>query len=153
VHEKRAKLLGRMRRTVRAGENNPLDTPTNHGQNGTDTEGDMRRALDWRVVQARLSPVMHRWDLAILCHLDGSAARRPGDLLAAINSEAADGRQLSAQFLSVRLRALENSGYIRHEDESLLPHLRVYYLQQIGQALISDLLKIIGPAQPTSMGA
>jgi DNA-binding HxlR family transcriptional regulator len=109
-------------------------------------------ALDWRAVQAQLGPVRHRWDLAILCHLDEAAGCRPADLLTAINSEAADGRQLSPQVLSGRLRELERNGYVRHEDLSVMPLHRLYYLQPPGQALISDLLRIATPAQPTGVG-
>jgi DNA-binding HxlR family transcriptional regulator len=112
----------------------------------------MRRALDWRAVQAQLSPVRHRWDLAILCHLDDTAGCRPADLLAAINSEAADDRQLSPQVLSGRLRELERSGYVQHEDLSVMPLHRLYYLEPPARALISDLLRIATPAQPTGIG-
>ena len=102
-----------------------------------------RDALDWRTALARLAPVRHRWDLAVLCNLDEATGRRPADLLEAINSQAAPGRQLSPQVLSGRLRELERDGYIRHEDLSVMPLHRVYYLQSPGQALITDLSRII----------
>jgi DNA-binding HxlR family transcriptional regulator len=108
-------------------------------------KGNVRCALDWRAVQARLSPVRHRWDLAILCHLDHATGCRPADLLAVINSETENDRQLSPQVLSGRLRDLEQDGYVRHQDLSVMPLHRVYYLQPPGQALISDLLAIVGP--------
>jgi DNA-binding HxlR family transcriptional regulator len=71
--------------------------------------------------------------------------RRPADLLAAINSEAVNGRQLSPQVLSGRLRELERGEYVRHEDLSVMPLHRLYYLEPPGQALISDLLRITAP--------
>jgi DNA-binding HxlR family transcriptional regulator len=110
-----------------------------------DASRKLNRSLDWRAVQAQLSPVAHKWDLAILCHLDTTAGGRPIDLLAAINAETANGQQLSPQVLAGRLRELEHSGYIRHEDLSVMPLLRVFYLQPPGQALISDLLMIASP--------
>ena len=110
-------------------------------------------ALDWRAVQAQLGPVRHRWDLAILCHLDGAVGCRPANLLAAINSEADNDRQLSPQILSGRLRELERNGYVRHQDLSVMPLHRLYYLQPPGQALISDLLRIIGPLRPAAIEA
>jgi DNA-binding HxlR family transcriptional regulator len=50
---------------------------------------------------------------------------------------------LSPQVLSGRLRELEHDGYIRHEDLSVIPMHRVYYLQPPGQTLISDLSRIV----------
>jgi DNA-binding HxlR family transcriptional regulator len=116
--------------------------PAWHRPDRASTIRKLDRALDWRAVQAQLSPVAHKWDLAILCHLDDRSGARPIDLLAAINAETAGGPQLSPQVLSGRLWALEHSGYIRHEDLSLMPLLRVFYLQPPGRALISDLLMI-----------
>jgi DNA-binding HxlR family transcriptional regulator len=117
-----------------------------------DASEEQRRALDWRAVQARLGPVRHRWDLAILCNLDETAGCRPADLLAAINSQAGTGRRLSPQVLSGRLRELERNGYIRHDDLSVMPLHRVYYLQPPGLALLSDLSRIIPPGH-SSHGA
>jgi DNA-binding HxlR family transcriptional regulator len=101
-------------------------------------------------VLAQLGPVRHRWDLAILSNLDKTAGRRPADLLAVINSQAGPGRQLSPQVLSGRLRALERDGYVRHEDLSVMPLHRVYFLQPPGHALISDLSRIISHRCPAS---
>ena len=108
-----------------------------------------RGALDWRIALARLGPVRHRWDLAILCNLEESAGRRPADLLLTINSQTGSGRQLSPQVLSVRLRELERDGYVRHQDLAVMPLHRVYYLQRRGQTLIRDLSRIISPRSPT----
>jgi DNA-binding HxlR family transcriptional regulator len=104
--------------------------------------GKRRCTLDWREVQARLGPVRHRWDLAILCNLDENTGSRPAGLLAAIHAQAGAGHQLSPQVLSGRLRALEQDGYVRHEDLSVIPLHRVYYLQPVGQRLITDLSAI-----------
>lgn len=101
--------------------------------------------LDWRAAQARLDPLRHKWDLAILCNLEEGSGRRPKDLLALINAQAETERQLSPQVLSGRLRHLEQSGYVRHVDLSIMPLHRTYYLQAPGKALIRDLARIIGP--------
>ena len=143
-------LLGRMSRTRHSDGNSGLDTPASDDADRADLKREVHHALDWRAVQAQLSPVRHRWDLAILCHLDDSVGCRPADLLAAINSEAENDRQLSPQVLSGRLRELERSGYVQHEDLSIMPLHRLYYLQPPGRALISDLLRISTPVQPTA---
>jgi DNA-binding HxlR family transcriptional regulator len=134
---RRGKLLGRVRW--------PSRSNTDDGSDGPDASREQRRALDWRAVQARLGPVRHRWDLAILCNLDQAAGCRPADILAAINAQAGAGRQLSPQVLSGRLRDLEHNGYIRHVDLSVMPLHRVYYLQPPGQGLLSDLSRITRP--------
>ena len=109
-----------------------------------DRDRERLQALDWRAVQARLRPVRHRWDLAILCNLDEAAGRRPADIGSAVNSQSGAARRLSPQVLSGRLRELEQAGYIRHRDLSPMPLHRVYYLLPPGRALISDLAAIIG---------
>ena len=148
MREKHVRLLGRMSQTRHSYEQSGVDASVNHEAGRVEVQ----RALDWRAVQAQLGPVRHRWDLAILCHLDDTVGCRPAELLAAINSEAENGRQLSPQVLSGRLRELERTGYVRHEDLSVMPLHRLYYLQPPGQALISDLLRIATPAQPTGVG-
>ena len=102
--------------------------------------------LDWRGILARLAPVRHRWDLAILANLAGDVDS-PADLLEVINGQAENGRQLSPQVLSGRLRELEQRGYISHEDLSVIPMHRVYYLRSPGQRLIEDLGSIVRPAR------
>ena len=87
-----------------------------------------------------------------MCNLDADAGCRPADILAGINARAEAGRKLSPQVLSGRLRELEQSGYIRHEDLSVMPLHRVYYLQPPGGRLIADLLIIIRPAHEDSDG-
>lgn len=149
---RRRKLLERVRWPARG---DAVDNPGRRGNGrpgGAEASQDQRLALDWRAVQARLGPVRHRWDLAILCNLDEGNGSRPADILAGINSQAATGRQLSPQVLSGRLRELERNGYIRHDDLSVMPLHRVYYLQPPGRALLSDLSKII-PPDPRSHGA
>ena len=139
-------LLGRARWPWGGSRDGTVVGPGRERQSGAaPTLGGQRGALDWREVQARLGPVRHRWDLAILCNLDQAAGCRPADLLAAINAQAGAGRQLSPQVLSGRLRQLEHGGYIRHEDLSLMPLHRVYYLQSPGQRLIEDLSGIVQP--------
>jgi DNA-binding HxlR family transcriptional regulator len=149
VRENNVRLLGRMSRTRHSNGHSELGTPASDEAERADLKGEVHHALDWRAVQAQLSPVRHRWDLAILCHLDDSVGCRPADLLAAINSEAENDRQLSPQVLSGRLRELERNGYVQHEDLSIMPLHRLYYLQPPGRALISDLLRISTPAQRT----
>jgi DNA-binding HxlR family transcriptional regulator len=114
---------------------------------GTKRPGQLRGPLNWREVQARLDPVRHRWDLAILCNLDEQVGCRPADLLAAIRSQSGTARRLSPQVLSGRLRELEQDGYIRHEDLTVIPLHRVYYLQPLARRLISDLSAILGRAR------
>jgi DNA-binding HxlR family transcriptional regulator len=152
VREKNVRRPGRVRWTRESAQDGGLGVSANHETKGPEVKGKPHCALDWRAIQARLGPVRHRWDLAILCHLDDTVGCRPADLLVAINSEAADGRHLSPQVLSGRLRELEQSGYVQHEDLSVMPLHRIYYLQPPGQALISDLLRITTPAQPTGVG-
>ena len=101
--------------------------------------------LDWQKAQEQLGPVRPRWDLAILCNLDPETGRRPKDVLAAVNAQAETERTLSPQVLSARLRCLEQDRYVRHEDTSAAPLLRVYYLLPRGARLIEGLLAIVGP--------
>jgi DNA-binding HxlR family transcriptional regulator len=81
-----------------------------------------------------------------LCNLDADAGCRPADILAGINAQAEAGRKLSPQVLSGRLRELEQGGYIRHVDLSVMPLHRVYYLQPPARRLIADLLIIVRSA-------
>jgi DNA-binding HxlR family transcriptional regulator len=117
-------------------------------QDDADADKEQRQPLDWRAAQARLRPVRHRWDLAILCNLDEAADRRPSAILVAVNSQSGPERQLSPQVLSGRLRELEQAGYVRHDDLSVIPLHRVYYLRSPARTLISDLARIIGPWHP-----
>lgn len=139
-------LLGRMRRSAHGIKSGMASRAESGGPEGHEGQ---RRALDWREVQARLGPVRHRWDLAILCNLCEVVGCRPADILAAINSQAGAERELSPQVLSGRLRGLEQDGYIRHEDLSVIPLHRVYFLQPPGRALLDDLSRIIGPWHPS----
>jgi DNA-binding HxlR family transcriptional regulator len=142
-----ARLLRLVRRHARDGEDGAR---ARAGDRSAKREN-QRNTLDWKAAQERLGPVRHRWDLAILCNLDDGAGRRPADLLAAVNSQAGAGRQLSPQVLSGRLRELQQGGYVRHEDFSLTPLNRVYYLLPPGRALIADLSLILRtelPARP-----
>ena len=146
MREKRSEgLLARVRWPMRGSAVDALAGP---GDDGSAAGNEARRgALDWQQAQVQLGPVRHRWDLAILCNLDADAGCRPADILAGINARAEAGRKLSPQVLSGRLRELERSGYIRHEDLSVMPLHRVYYLQPPGGRLIADLLIIIRSAR------
>ena len=151
MRERRSgRLLARVSRLARGSAGDSSARP------GVDepTAGNEARpvALDWQQAQVQLGPVRHRWDLAILCNLDPDAGCRPADILAAINARAEAGRKLSPQVLSGRLRELEQSGYTRHEDLSVMPLHRVYYLQPPGGRLIADLLIIIRSAHEDRNG-
>ena len=139
------RLLARVRWPVRGSAG---DASTRPGDDGPATGNEARHgALDWQLALVQLGPVRHRWDLAILCNLDADAGCRPAEILAGINARAEAGRKLSPQVLSGRLRELEQSGYIRHEDLSVMPLHRVYYLLPPGERLIADLLIIIRSAR------
>lgn len=108
---------------------------------------------DWPQLTGRLrvvvSVVRHRWDLPILANLDGERGTRPGELVGAVNSQAewwaqmlgeaglkAGQVQLSPQVLSLRLRALERAGYVRHAEITRIPRVRLYFLQPQGRAAL-----------------
>ena len=96
------------------------------------------KQMDWPLLMERLRVARHRWDLAVLCNLDEEEGRRTADLLAAINSKSRQ-RQLSAQVLSLRLRALEDDGYVRHDDLCRIPLVRVYFLLPRGRVMLRTL--------------
>ena len=134
-------LLARVRWTAGSRQDGPGD-----GRPAA-RDGERRCALDWREAQVQRGPGRHRGDLAVLCNLAADDGRRPSQILAAINAQAEAARQLSPQVLSGRLRELEQDGYVRHVDFSIMPLHRVYYLQPTGQRLIADLDSIIRPAR------
>jgi DNA-binding HxlR family transcriptional regulator len=94
--------------------------------------------LDWRAVMARLAPVRRRWDLAILAILDMGIGS-PAGLLEMINAEAGNGRQLSPQVLSARLRRLGEAGYVGYAEVSRIPRRRKYWLLPRGRHLLDAL--------------
>jgi DNA-binding HxlR family transcriptional regulator len=94
--------------------------------------------LDWRAVLARLAPVRRRWDLAILATLDRDIGF-PADLLEVINGQAGNGRQLSPQVLSGRLRRLQEAGYVGYAEISRIPRRRRYWLLPRGRRLLDAL--------------
>ena len=151
MREKRSEgLLARVRWPMRGSAGDALARP---GDDGPAAGNEARRGtLDWQQAQAQLGPVRHRWDLAILCNLDADDGCRPADILTGINARTEAGRKLSPQVLSGRLRELEQGGYIRHEDLSVMPLHRVYYLQPPGWRLIADLLIITRPAREDRTG-
>lgn len=146
MRERRSeRLFARVRWPMRGSAN---DASAGPGSDWPAAGNDARHGgLDWQQAQTQLGPVRHRWDLAILCNLDADAGCRPADILAGINARTEAGRKLSPQVLSGRLRELEQSGYIRHEDLSVMPLHRVYYLLPPGGRLIADLLIIIRSAR------
>jgi DNA-binding HxlR family transcriptional regulator len=112
--------------------------------------------LDWPQLTGRLrvvvSVVRHRWDLPILANLDGEQGTRPGDLAVTVNSQAAwwahlhdaagsqaGQAQLSRQVLSLRLRALEGDGFVRHAEITRIPRVRLYFLLPKGRAALHTL--------------
>ena len=121
------------------------------GAGGTLREAD--DPPDWPQLTGRLRVVVtvvrHRWDLPILANLDGEQGTRPGDLVGAVNSQAgwwaqllgeacpqAGQVQLSPQVLSLRLRALERGGYVRHAEITRIPRVRLYFLLPKGLAAL-----------------
>lgn len=94
--------------------------------------------LDWRDILRRLAPVRHRWDLAILANL-AAGTGSPADLLERINDQAGNGRQLSPQVLSGRLRQLEEAGYVGYAEISRIPRRREYWLMPRGRCLLDAL--------------
>jgi DNA-binding HxlR family transcriptional regulator len=94
--------------------------------------------LDWRDILARLAPVRHRWDLAILANLEGGIDS-PAGLLQVINGQARAGQQLSPQVLSGRLRRLEEAGYVGYAETSRIPRRRRYWLRPRGRRLLDAL--------------
>jgi DNA-binding HxlR family transcriptional regulator len=94
------------------------------------------QTLDWTGILARLDLARHRWDLGILANLDEADGRQTAELLARVNTQAGGRHRLTPQVLSVRLRALEARGHIRHADRSRLPLVRVYMLEPPGRELL-----------------
>jgi DNA-binding HxlR family transcriptional regulator len=144
----RATARGFMRRV----RGRPARAPA--GAGGASREAD--DPPDWPQLTGRLRVVVtvvrHRWDLPILANLDGERGTRPGDLVGAVNSQAewwaqmlgeagpqAGQVQLSPQVLSLRLRALERAGYVRHAEITRIPRVRLYFLLPKGRAALHSL--------------
>ena len=123
--------------------------PASAGQRGlgqADT-GDGRAwpaPVDWAGIQDRLALIRHRWDLLILANLDTEGGRRPAELLEAVNGQVAGEIRLTRQVLSLRLRTLEQQGYIGHADLNRIPLVRVYALRPPGR----DLLRTVSAMAP-----
>jgi DNA-binding HxlR family transcriptional regulator len=100
--------------------------------------------LNWRGVLDRVAPVRQRWDLAILCNLCQGEGRTPGQLRAAINAQCWEHAELSAQYLSGRLKVLEAGGYVWHYDQSQMPYIRHYYQLPAAEHLVTGLLAVAG---------
>jgi DNA-binding HxlR family transcriptional regulator len=84
------------------------------------------------------APLRRRWDLTVLAVLAGRA-RRPADLIQAINSQAPDGRNVSWKVLNETLRRLEASGHVARRQMPGVPRETWYWLCPPGQRLICAL--------------
>lgn len=93
-------------------------------------------AVDWPDLIARLAPLRWQWDLAVLANL-AAGAERPKDLIAAINSQAADGRPLSWKVLNDTLNRLRDGGYIARHPVPHVPRETRYRLRPAGLRLIT----------------
>lgn len=136
------RVLGRLRRHRRQepASADELDS----GQAGCGDGHAWPARVDWAGIQDRLAPVRHRWDLAIISNLDADAGKRPAELVEAVNSQVEGELRLTRQVLSLRLRALEQQGYVRHADLSRIPLVRVYTLRPAGR----DLLRTVSAMAP-----
>jgi DNA-binding HxlR family transcriptional regulator len=136
----RARLLGRMLGLGRgpAARQQPAGDGRRNGALCLPEPREPGSVLDWRDIRARLAPVRHRWDLAILATLE-AGIDRPADLLQVINGQAGTGPQLSPQVLSGRLRRLEEAGYVGYAEISRIPRRRKYWLQPRGRQLLDAL--------------
>jgi len=135
------RLFGRMLRLGRGAVARRQTADDGSGHNGAlrlPVPRQTSSPLDWRGILARLAPVRHRWDLAILANLE-RGIESPADLLEVINEQAGNGRQLSPQVLSGRLRRLEEAGYIRYAEISRVPRRRRYWLLPRGRRLLDAL--------------
>lgn len=134
-------LLGRMLRFGRGAAAQQQTAGDGGGCDGTRRLPMPRKTgspLDWRGILARLAPVRHRWDLAILANLE-RGIESPADLLEVINEQVGNGRQLSPQVLSGRLRRLEEASYVGYAETSRIPRRRTYWLLPRGRHLLDAL--------------
>lgn len=109
-------------------------------------------AFDWQAAQHRWAVVGLKWDLAILANLyerDGCTSR---ELLDAINDQARAEHPLLPQYLSGRLRAMNNDGLVTYVDVSKIPRVRRYSLGPPGQALAAELSSMLRTAQQGGCG-
>lgn len=95
--------------------------------------------VDWRHLRSRLAAVRGKWDLAVVVNLE-RGVERPGDLIGAINQQAAE--EISWKVLIETLRRLEEEGYVGHREISRLPRVTRYWLQPAGRRLVSALARL-----------
>jgi DNA-binding HxlR family transcriptional regulator len=103
--------------------------------------------LNWVHLRTQLAAVRGRWDLAVLANL-ARGATRPGDLLEAIRSQAAQDRRLSWTVLTRTLRRMEDEGYVGHAEVSRLPRVTRYWLTPGGQRLVIWLARMDSFREP-----
>lgn len=94
--------------------------------------------MNWQNLMNRLAPLRRQWDLAVLANL-AAGTERPGDLIEAINAQAADGRRIGWKVLNDTLRRLETSGYVGRQEMSNVPRETRYWLCPPGYRLLSAL--------------
>lgn len=88
-----------------------------------------------------LAPLRTTWDTAVLVNL-AAGIERPGDLIEAINAQAADGRQVGWKVLKDALRRLERTGYVTHKEMPSVPRETRYWLNPPGHRLVSALIQL-----------
>jgi DNA-binding HxlR family transcriptional regulator len=64
--------------------------------------------VNWQNLMNQLAPLRRQWDLAVLANL-AAGTERPGDLIEAINAQAADGDGSAGKVLNDTLRRLEEA--------------------------------------------
>lgn len=92
--------------------------------------------MNWQNLMNRLAPLRKQWDLAVLANL-AAGTQRPGDLIEAINTQAADGRRIGWKVLNDTLRRLETGGYVARQEMPSVPRETRYWLRPPGHRLIS----------------
>lgn len=94
--------------------------------------------VNWQSLMNRLAPLRRQWDLAVLASL-AAGTERPGDLIEAVNAQAADSRRIGWKVLNDTLRRLEGSGYVARQEISNVPREARYWLRPPRRRLISAL--------------
>jgi DNA-binding HxlR family transcriptional regulator len=94
--------------------------------------------VNWQNLMNRLAPLRRQWDLAVLANL-AAGTERPGDLIEAINAQAADGRRIGWKVLNDTLRRLERGGYVTRQEMPGVPRETRYWLRPPGHRLLAAL--------------
>jgi DNA-binding HxlR family transcriptional regulator len=92
--------------------------------------------VNWQDLMIRLAPLRRQWDLAVLANM-AAGTERPGDLIDAINAQAADSRRIGWKVLNDTLRRLERSGYVARQEILSVPRQTRYRLRPPGHRLVS----------------